>query len=393
MVDPIETEAPDDSGSVTLRRYEYQVHIAVQAVLEMLAGGTVEHVTCEHIEDIVVARKGDARCADGSLFWDFQQIKTRDSVEPWSLKDVIAKKPLKSLWRTHTTVRGNGLVYQLTAGIEGYLDPADAPVTALSKGEGADNPNCRKRVANYLGIPQDDALDGFLGLVRIRQMARREDVEARNTRVLADLGQGLPMSTIDALYNELLRRTREATQGSPPDRWTELLAIEFPPPAVLGKRITAAVVADVRQRLTRPDHVLLEDLSEALHGPETALVRKLRHGAASKDVIEEAKMLRAQADHHRLREQALGAWPDNLAVETDLDQRLLLLARRIGRASRDQVRPADVIFDGLQDALHDNPAAVDRHPLYAQDGVLLMGRACAVSDECRFNWGDARDAS
>ncbi|MEU8833491.1 dsDNA nuclease domain-containing protein [Streptomyces sp900116325] len=393
MADPIDTEAPDDSGSVTLRRYEYQVHIAVQAVLEMLAGGTVEHVTCEHIEDVVVARKGDARCLDGSLFWDFQQIKTRDSVEPWSLSDVISKKPLKSLWRTYTTVRDIGLTYQLTAGIEGHLDPADNQVMALSKGEGAQNANCRKRVATHLGIPQDDALDGFLGLVRVRPLARREDVEARNTRVLADLGQGLPMSTIDALYNELLRRTREATQGRPPDRWTELLAIDSPSPAVLGKRITSAVVADVRQRLTRPDYVLLEDVSEALHGPETSLVRKLRQGAASKDVIEDAKMLRAQADHYRLKEQALGTWPDNLAVETDLDQRLLLLARRIGRARKGHARPADSIFDALQDALHDNPAAVDRNPLYAQDGVLLMGRACAVSDECRFDWGDARDAS
>ncbi|MFP8962585.1 dsDNA nuclease domain-containing protein [Streptomyces nanhaiensis] len=393
MADPIETEAPDDSGSVTLRRYEYQVHIAVQAVLEMLAGGTVQHVTCEHIEDIVVARSGDPRCVDGGLFWDFQQIKTRDSVEPWSLADVISKKPLKSLWRTHTAVRSNGLVYQLTAGIEGYLDPADASVTALSKGEGAQNADCRKRIAAHLKVPQDDVLDAFLGLVRVRPLVRREDVEARNTRVLADLGQGLPMSTIDALYNELLRLTREAMQGRPPARWTELLAVDAPPPAVLSKRITAASVADVRQRLTRPDHVLLEDLSEALHGPETALVRKLRQGAASRDVIEEAQMLRAQADHYRLREQALGTWPDNPAVETDLDQRLLLLARRIGRARKDHAQPADTIFDDLQVALHDNPGAYDRHPLYAQDGVLLTGRACAVSDECRFDWGDARDAS
>lgn len=394
MVDPIETEAPDDSGSVTLRRYEYQVHIAIQAILEMLAGGTVQHVTCEHIEDIVVARSGHPRCVDGSLFWDFQQIKTRDSVEPWSLKDVISKKPLKSLWRSHTAVRSTGLVYQLTVGIEGHLDPADAPVVALSKGEGAQNANCRKRVAAHLKVPEDDAVDDFLSLVRIRPLARRENVEAINTRVLADLaGPGMPVGTVDALYTELLRRAREATQGCPPDRWAELLAVDSPSPTVLGKRITAAAIVDIRQRLTRPDHVLLEDLSEALQGSETALVRKLRQGAASKDVIEEAKMLRAQADHFRLKEQALGTWPDNPAVETDLDQRLLLLARRIGRARREHPQPADAIFDDLQVALHDNPGAYDRHPLYAQDGVLIMGRACAVSDECRFNWGDARDAS
>ncbi|MFF7764770.1 hypothetical protein [Streptomyces griseorubiginosus] len=104
-------------------------------------------------------------------------------------------------------------------------------------------------------------------------------------------------------------------------------------------------------------------------------------------------MMRANADQYRLREAALGTWPDNPAVEADLDQRLLFLARRVGRAHDEDPRPADAIFDALQVELQNNPAAYDRSPLYAQDGVLLMGRACAVSDECRFGWGDARDAS
>ncbi|MEU1899299.1 dsDNA nuclease domain-containing protein [Nocardiopsis dassonvillei] len=393
MADPIETEAPDDSGSVTLRRYEYQVHIAVQAVLEMLAGERVQHVTCEHIEDIVVARADDSRCLAGDLFWDFQQIKSRDAVEPWTLADIIAKKPLRSLWRTYITVRDAGLIYQLTAGVEGFLDPADALMMALSRGEGADHEVCRRRVASHLKVADDGVLADFLSLVRVRPLVRREDVEARNTRVLADLGLGLPMATIDALYTELLRRTREAMQGSSAARWTELLAVNEPSPKVLSKRITVATVADVRQRLTRPDHVLLEDLSQQLNGSETALVRKLRQGSASKGVVEDAQMMRAHADHHRLKEQALSTWPDDPAVEADLDQRLLFLARRIGRSHSEDSRPADAIFDDLQEALQGDPGTYDRHPLYAQDGVLLMGRACAVSDECRFDWGNARDAS
>ncbi|WP_394427387.1 dsDNA nuclease domain-containing protein [Streptomyces sp. SGAir0957] len=393
MTDPIEVEAPDDTGSPTLRRYEYQVHIAVQAVLEMLAGDAVAHVTCEHIEDIVVARRGHPRCADGELFWDYQQIKTRDAVEPWTLTDVISKKPLKSLWRTHTTVRGTGQVYQLTAGVEGHLDPADALVTALSRGQGGGHEPCRKRVAAHLKVPDDDQLSEFLGLVRVRPFVRRESVEAHSTRVLADLGPGLPMATIDALYTELLRRTREAMMGRPVARWTELLAVDDPPAAVLSKRVSAAVIADVRQRLTRPGHVLLQDLSQQLTGSETSLVRKLQKGAASKGVIEDAQLMRANADYHRFREVALGTWPGDPAVEADLDQRLLFLARRVGRTHEEDSRPANAIFDALQVELQNNPGAYDRAPLYAQDGVLLMGRACAVSDECRFDWGDARDAS
>lgn len=262
---------------------------------------------------------------------------------------------------------------------------------ALSKGQGGDNAACRKRVATHLKVKEDELAD-FLPLVRIRALPRRGDVDLRNTRVLADLGPGLTMAMIDALYNELLRRTRDATQALPVARWTELL-LDNPPPAVLNKRLSAASIADVRQRLTRPEHVLLEDLSHQLHDPETALVRKLRAGAASREVIEEAQMLRAHAERHRFKELALGAWPGDQAIETDLDQRLLLLARRTGRSYRGQSQPADAIFDELQRMLDASPGTYDRHPLYAQDGVLLMGRACAISDECKFDWGSDRDAS
>ncbi|MCX4826365.1 DUF4297 domain-containing protein [Streptomyces sp. NBC_01142] len=84
MADPIETVAPDDSGSVMLRRYEYQVHVAAQAVLEMLADQRVDHVTCEHIEDVIVARTDDRAIAGGGLLWDFHQVKTRDTPVPWA---------------------------------------------------------------------------------------------------------------------------------------------------------------------------------------------------------------------------------------------------------------------------------------------------------------------
>ncbi|WP_327233031.1 hypothetical protein OG349_02745 [Streptomyces sp. NBC_01317] len=218
------------------------------------------------------------------------------------------KKPLRSLWRTYETVVGTGLTYQLTAGIEGHLDPADDPVVALSKGLGGDNDACRKRVAAHLKVTED-ALTDFLPLVRVRPLPRRGDIELRNTRVLADLGQGLTMAMIGALYAELLRRTRDATQGLPIARWTELLVLDSPPPAVLSKRVTAAAMDEVRRRLTRPDHVLLEDLSQQPTGPETALVRKLRQGAASLQVIEEAQMLRAHAERHRSPEaRHRGRW-------------------------------------------------------------------------------------
>ncbi|MFD5271510.1 dsDNA nuclease domain-containing protein [Streptomyces sp. NPDC058335] len=390
MADPIETVAPDDSGSVTLRRYEYQVHVAAQAVLEMLADEPVRHVTCEHIEDIIVARNDDQATTSG-LFWDFQQIKTRDTPVPWTLADVLAKGPLKSLWRTYGAVKDQGLAYQLTAGLEGYLDPADALVTALARGMGADQERCLKRVATHLKADPKD-VSVFMGLVRVRELPRREDVELRNTRFLHELGPSLTGAEITGLYDELVRRTREAMQGRLGPRWVEQLAVQELPAKLLRKRIGPGTVADLRQRLLRPDHVLLTDVSRRLHGVETALVRKLRRGAATNDVIEDAQMFRAHAEHHRLTQQSLGTWPAAPAVEADLDERLLLVARRTIRGRADHPRPANAVFDDLQTTLETNAATHDRWPLYARDGVLLMGRACAISDECRFDWGTAHES-
>ncbi|MFB7575205.1 dsDNA nuclease domain-containing protein [Streptomyces sp. NPDC056165] len=277
MADPIETVAPDSSGSITLRRYEYQVHVAAQAILEMLADESVRHVTCEHIEDIIVARSSEGQ-ANGGLFWDFQQIKTRDTTTPWALTDVLAKGPLKSLWRTYGTVKDEGLSYGLTAGLEGYLDPADASVTSLAHGGGADNERCLKRVTAHLKVDVKE-VSAFLGLVRIRELPRREDIELRNIAFLHELGPSLTSVEITGLYTELVRRTREAMQGLGPRR-AEQVAVQDLPTELLRKRIGPSTVADLQQRLLGPDHVLLTDVSQRLSGVETALVRKPRCGAA-----------------------------------------------------------------------------------------------------------------
>ncbi|MFF9077221.1 dsDNA nuclease domain-containing protein [Streptomyces sp. NPDC014872] len=390
MADPIETVAPDDSGSVTLRRYEYQVHVAAQAILEMLADEPVRHVTCEHIEDVIVARGSEGQ-ANGDLFWDFQQIKTRDTITPWALTDVLAKGPLKSLWRTYGAVKDQAFTYGLTAGLEGYLDPADALVTALAHGGGADDERCLKRVTTHLKADVKE-VSAFLGLVRIRELPRREDIELRNTAFLQELGPSLTGAEITGLYTELVRRTREAMQGRLGPRWAEQLTVQDPPAKLLRKRIGPGTIADLRQRLMRPDHVLLTDVSQRLSGVETALVRKLRRGAATDDVIQEAQMVRAHADIHRMKQQSLGTWPADPAIEADLDERLLLVARRTIRSHAADPRPANAIFDGLQTTLETSAATHDRWPLYARDSVLLMGRACAISDECRFDWGTAHES-
>ncbi|WP_329176306.1 dsDNA nuclease domain-containing protein [Streptomyces sp. NBC_01477] len=388
MADPIDTEAPDDTGSATVERFEYQVQVTLRAVLQMLAGGSVLHVTCEHIEDIVVASDAGGAGSRHPL-WDFQQIKTRDAPEAWGLSAVLDSKPLLSLWRTHKAVRDLGLHYRLTAGLEGFLDPGDEDVQAVACGRGGERAARLRRIAQRTKITDSEAA-AFLPLVRIQPLPRRVDIEHRNLAVLAELGGQLTGTEVKALYEELVRRTREALQGRLGPRWPSLITSPQPSTRVLNKRINSADIADLERRLLRPDHVLLQRITQSLTGMQTPLVRKMTTGAVSPGILENAQLLRANADNHRLTEEAMGTWDGDPEVEEDLDQRLLVLARTLVAVHNEaRPKPADAIFAALLDKLTGNPDAYDRRPLYRKDAMLLMGRACVLSDGCHFGWGDA----
>ncbi|WP_329447871.1 dsDNA nuclease domain-containing protein [Streptomyces sp. NBC_01426] len=276
MAEPIETVTPNDLGSATLRGYEYQTHVVAQAVLEMLADEAVRHVTCEHIEDAVIAR-GEEQ-AKGGLFWEFQQIKMRKATTPWAFRDVLAKRALQSLWRTYGTLKDQGLSYRLTAAFEGLLDPADALVTALARGEGAGNEHCMERVTAHLKGDVEE-VSVFLGLIRIQELPRSEDIESRNVAFLHELGSSLTGAEIDGLYAELVHRVRQAMQGRLDPRWTDPSKVQDLPAGMLGKRIGPSAIADIRQRLQLPDPMLLTGSSQH-RGVDTVQISQMRSGTA-----------------------------------------------------------------------------------------------------------------
>jgi len=68
MTDPHAIVTPDDSGSDTLARFQYQAHVTFPYCLKLATGDGVTDVYAEHIEDIAV-RESDA--------WRFLQVKSR----------------------------------------------------------------------------------------------------------------------------------------------------------------------------------------------------------------------------------------------------------------------------------------------------------------------------
>ncbi|ANB03969.1 hypothetical protein SAM40697_6920 [Streptomyces ambofaciens] len=241
----------------------------------MLADNAVQHVTCEHIEDVIVARNW-GHATDG-LFWDFQQVKARDATTPWTFRDILSRGPLKSLWRTYGAVKDQGLTYGLTVALEGSFDSTDALMTALAYGEGADNGRCTERVGAHLNADFKE-VSTFLGMIRIQELPRSGDIEVGNVAFLRELGPSLGDAEISGLYAELINRVRSAMQGRLDPQWTERSGMQDQPVDLLGRRIRPSAIADIRQRLQPPEYLLLTGSSRP-GGVEAAQIHERRSAA------------------------------------------------------------------------------------------------------------------
>ncbi len=248
MRDPIEIDAPDDTGSQTLARYEYQTHVAARSLLEMLSGGPVLHVTCEHIEDIVVAR------ADGEgTVWDFLQVKSRDGATPWTHGGVLRAEPLKSLWRSHQDIRETVDRYRLTIGLEGVLSRTDPHILALARGEGGKEPKRLARVAKHLQA-DSGAVSAFLRKVRIQCLPTREVIALGNMEALGEIaGPDVTRGALRALYRDLLDLARTAALGELGPRLPRLLGFEEPGMLNPRKRIDETHLAPFHRSMASPD--------------------------------------------------------------------------------------------------------------------------------------------
>ncbi|MCT9112821.1 DUF4297 domain-containing protein [Streptomyces mirabilis] len=251
MQDPGRLPAPDDTGSATEERFTYQAQVALRGVLEMLAGGGVVHVTCEHFEDVLVARAGDTVAGDVAL-WDFQQIKSREKQDSWTLSKVLRSKALASLLRTHRALQEHrDLPYVLTVGVEGPLS-SEADVRAVAQGRGGDSAERLGRIARYLDADAAETAE-FLRLVRIEELPDRYELERRNRDVFFALAPHLRVGEVEVLHADLLNRVRLAMGGRLGPRWQALMTQLDVPEAVLRKRLTPQKLRDVALRLTRPD--------------------------------------------------------------------------------------------------------------------------------------------
>ncbi|MFJ1602304.1 dsDNA nuclease domain-containing protein [Streptomyces sp. NPDC088253] len=251
MQDPGYLPAPDVGGPSALEGFAYQAQAALRAVMEMLSGGGVLHVTCEHFEDVLVARAAGT-VPGGVALWDFQQIKSRERHGTWTLSGVLKSKALASLLRTHRVLKEHkGLTYVLTVGVEGPLS-SDTDVRAVARGQGGDTAKRLQKIAEHLDTDPAETAE-FLKLVRIKELPERYELERRNRDALFDLAPHLRVGEAEALHADLLNRVALAMRGRLGPRWQALVTQLDVPEPVMRKRLTPHKLRDVALRLTRPD--------------------------------------------------------------------------------------------------------------------------------------------
>ncbi|MEY9938557.1 dsDNA nuclease domain-containing protein [Streptacidiphilus sp. MAP5-3] len=256
--------APDDTGAKTGERFEFQTQAALHAVLGMLCGNDVAHVTCEHFEDFLTARRVRGG-QDGDLLWEFWQVKSRESGMPWGLGDLLGSKALKALWRTHQAVRGRGHSYLLVVGVEGQLKETE-DVRLLASGQADQHQSVLDRVTGRLKASSDE-IAAFLRLVRVRALPSRGELRLRNESIFSERGSHLQVQEVRSLFNRLEERIREAMRGhagsSSPVDATE----PAPGDGVLRRRLSADNLSDIWLALSNPY------LQDFLHASQRAITQ------------------------------------------------------------------------------------------------------------------------
>ncbi len=188
MTDPHAIVTPDDSGSDTLARFQYQAHVTFPYCLKLATGDCVTDVYAEHIEDIAV-RESDA--------WRFLQVKSRKPERgQWTIGEVIKSGAIASLWRAYQAA-GRSVVATYEICLEGTLRKDD-PLKALA--EETELPDdTLVRLADECGVAVDEVFD-FAGRLRVLELPELASIAAQNLRLMMKTAPDVAAREIEKTY-------------------------------------------------------------------------------------------------------------------------------------------------------------------------------------------------
>lgn len=258
--DPRHIPAPDNTGTETEKRFAFQAQVAVRYAIEMLGGYPIDNVTCEHIEDVVVARTVRTPHAGETTLWDFQQVKSRESDKPWTLLQIGDSKALHSLLRTDRVLRqaiseGAVLNYRLTVAIEGKLAFREPSFRDIARSDGKRDARIRAGLGSKLKDLDVDPgeLSDFLSRVHINELPLRGELKRDNRDALGGLSKRLPVAEIWQLHQALSDLVRSAMLEQLCPSWQLFLTQPDPADVILRKRLTRQTLATIALRLQPPE--------------------------------------------------------------------------------------------------------------------------------------------
>ena len=377
-------EPPDDSGSSTFGRYEYQAEVAFVWVLACALGQGVQAVFLEHVEDI-------AFVDDGGLH--LLQVKTRDQgYGAWSLSDILKEGGgCDSLFRSYRALKEAEVDASLTLVLEGALKNGDA-INDISLPELPEA--LVKRVIQGLRKlkPTEDEVREFLGKLRVAGNNRtRGVITDSNLRLIAEGNPRIGIEEQRRIYDDFMTIINDAMRGSLGNSWPTELVNKVHGPLESGaahKRIDEDRLQPIAASLPRVDRPLLRLRQPDPLAPVSDLVEKMLLGLATPPLIEDAKQLRATAVDRELELFASGRIEEETdALLEDLRARLLFIADGIVAKHCEEDKPAACIWLALNEYLARNAATTDPENLFRGDGVLLLGEVCELSDQCYVGWG------
>jgi hypothetical protein len=385
MTDILNSTPPDDTGTDTLRRFRYQAQLAVPFCLDCASGGAVRSVIMEHYEDIVV------EYAD---HWRFIQVKTRDAkYGPWKLTQ--AMDGLGSLFRafgSHTLANARYSLHLEGAVAHGddlnNLVPEKPPLDAAFVGR------VTKGLKDKGFKEAHRTCETFLGLTSVQpNQPPCDHVTAHNVTLLAAGNSNVSWDELKVVEQ---RVTDEIVRAMGRDPLKDLIPAYIYDPEgmsedtrrrVEDKRLTKERLAPLLGSLAGGAFPLLRRVVDPRLLQPTNLELKLLAAGPPRRIVEQAKNLRANAAIRATEVAASGLFGGPEKVD-DVHHRIEIRATSISaKHGRAGGNPGAAAWAELMDTMVGGADALDPNRIYRRDPFLLLGAACALSDECRIDWG------
>ncbi len=333
---PLDLPPPDDTGSDTLQRYRYQAQLAVPFCLDCATRGNVISILTEHFEDVLIEYQDR---------WHFIQVKTRNpNLGPWKLSSAL--DGLQSLWRTHESlllVGGSNVSYALY--LEGAIAKDDllnelVPKEAQLLTTSSDfHPELIAKMMKRLEIPELGCKQLLSKTTVQPNQPSREDIAARNLRVLSNMAVGASSIEIEIAYKRLVDRILEAMAAT--SLGSDLPVYIASPNSIDSskvekKRLTRDTICTLLGSIAFGPSLLLKRVVETSMSYPTNLEMKLLAAGAEETILKDAKILRANASM-RDAELLAASYDDDLFM--DVRNRLIVVANSIIQKHRTEAKP------------------------------------------------------